>query len=31
MDMGDFAIALFTDPAGNVTGLVNGGGSGSDS
>jgi hypothetical protein len=21
-DMGDFAIALFTDPAGNVTGLV---------
>jgi predicted enzyme related to lactoylglutathione lyase len=24
-EMGDFAIALFTDPAGNVTGLVNGG------
>jgi hypothetical protein len=30
MDMGDFAIALFTDPSGNVTGLVNGGGSGSE-
>ena len=30
-DMGDFAIALFTDPAGNVTGLVNGGESGSGS
>jgi hypothetical protein len=25
MDMGDFAIALFTDPAGNITGLVTGG------
>ncbi|HEX5993403.1 MAG TPA: VOC family protein [Thermomicrobiales bacterium] len=24
-DMGDFAIALFADPAGNITGLVNGG------
>ena len=23
-DMGDFAIALFADPAGNITGLVNG-------
>jgi hypothetical protein len=23
-DMGDFTIALFADPAGNVTGLVNG-------
>jgi hypothetical protein len=31
MDMGDFVIALFTDPAGNVTGLVTGGGSGSAS
>jgi hypothetical protein len=30
MEMGEFAIALFTDPAGNVTWLVNGG-SGSDS
>ena len=30
-DMGDFAIALFADPAGNITGLVNGGsGSSSD-
>ena len=30
-DMGDFAIALFADPAGNITGLVNGSsGSGSD-
>jgi len=25
MDMGDFTIAMFTDPAGNITGLVNGG------
>jgi predicted enzyme related to lactoylglutathione lyase len=24
-DMGDFTIALFADPAGNITGLVNGG------
>jgi uncharacterized protein len=24
-DMGDFAIAMFADPAGNVTGLINGG------
>jgi hypothetical protein len=24
MDMGDFAIALIADPAGNITGLVNG-------
>jgi hypothetical protein len=24
MDMGDFAIALFADPAGNITGLING-------
>jgi hypothetical protein len=24
-DMGDFAIAMFSDPAGNVTGLVKGG------
>jgi uncharacterized protein len=24
-DMGDFTIAMFTDPAGNITGLVNGG------
>lgn len=24
-DMGDFSIAMFTDPAGNVTGLVTGG------
>jgi hypothetical protein len=23
--MGDFAIALFTDPAGNITGLVTSG------
>lgn len=23
-DMGDFTIAMFADPAGNVTGLVNG-------
>jgi hypothetical protein len=23
--MGDFAIAMFADPAGNVTGLINGG------
>jgi hypothetical protein len=23
MDMGDFTIALFADPAGNITGLVN--------
>lgn len=23
-DMGDFTIALFADPAGNITGLVNG-------
>jgi predicted enzyme related to lactoylglutathione lyase len=23
-DMGDFTIALFSDPAGNVSGLVNG-------
>jgi predicted enzyme related to lactoylglutathione lyase len=30
-DMGDFTIALFADPAGNITGLVNGGNqSGSD-
>jgi uncharacterized protein len=25
-DMGDFTIAMFADPAGNITGLVNGGG-----
>jgi len=25
MDMGDFAIAMFADPAGTVAGLINGG------